>query len=583
MRLGSPPSLVGLLPALGLLVGCAMSTDDAGAIGAEHGPALYGEAGDDAGTLVVDLRDGTSLAEARAHTGLDLRWASPLSEDEALAVVEVPDLDDAIDDLRGLELIEAAEPSIVYTATGLPSVLGYPDDPMLGAQWNFEKIDVPAGWRTGGGRGVTVAVIDTGVAQVADLAGTRMLEGATFVPGTKSASDDNGHGTHVAGTIAQTTNNGLGVAGIAPNATILPLKALSGSGMGQSEWIASAIDEAVDQGADVINMSLGGSRSRVIEVAVSKAVDEGVIVIAAAGNNGREGVSWPARHPEVIGVSATGPTDELAYYSSWGDGVVFSAPGGDKKYESGGILQDTIAPGTADEHAFKELQGTSMATPHVAGAAAVLLGAGATSPAQVQDLLARSAVDLGKPGPDTIFGIGRIDIGAAVRGLTLAHHGLLFFMGLFAAFGLTRLGNMPRRKRAILASGVVAGGMFFLPLLPLPPLPFADMLAKPLLLWPQALSRSFAEFPLWLSAVLPVGLTFVFGPTRTLGPVVAGICIGLATHMGWASATGTLSPWFMPGALGSGWLAVNALLSVLCAMAIIGVQKTREREEARDL
>ena len=565
------------LLAPGLLAGCAMSQpddlrlDDALSEGVEGG-----------GTLVVDLVDGTSLDEARAATGLDLAWVSPLSEDEALAVVVVSDFNGALAGLRGLDLIEAAEPSMVYEATGLPS-LRYPDDPLYAAQWNFARINAPVGWRAGGGRGVTVAVIDTGVAPVPDLAGTTLLEGATFVPGTRSAVDDNGHGTHVAGTIAQTTNNGVGVAGIAPNARILPLKALSGSGMGQSEWIASAIDEAVDQGADIINMSLGGSRSRVIEVAVDKALAKGVIVVAAAGNSGREGVGWPARHPGVIGVSATGPTDELAFYSSWGEGVDLSAPGGDKNVEGGGVLQDTIdgGDGADGDHAFKELQGTSMASPHVAGAAAVLLGAGATSPKQVRSLLERSAVDLGAEGADTKFGMGRIDLGAAIRALTLLHHGLLFLLGLASAFALTRLGNMPRRGRAILTSGVVAGGLFFLPLLPLPPLPFLATLSKPLLLWPQAFGQTWVGFPLWLSAVLPVALTFVLGPTRTLGPIVAGVCLGLGTHMGWAAATGGLSPWFMPGPIGSGWLAINALISVFCAMAIIGVQRTREREDSK--
>ena len=533
---------------------------------------------DGSGVLVVDLVDGTSLDEARSATGLDLEWASALSADEALAVVEVSDYDAALDGLRGLSLVEAAEPSITYsTSSWLPAPLRYPDDPLFSKQWNFDTVDAAAGWRAGGGRGVVVAVIDTGVAPVPDLAGTTLLEGATFVPGTRSAVDDNGHGTHVAGTIAQTTNNGVGVAGIAPNATILPLKALSGSGMGQSQWIASAIDEAVDQGADVINMSLGGSHSRVIEVAVNKALDAGVIVVAAAGNSGREGVSWPARLSGVVGVSAVGPTDELAFYSSWGTGVVLSAPGGDKNFEGGGVLQDTIKDG---DHAFTELQGTSMASPHVAGAAAVLLAAGATSPEQVVELLGRSAVDLGAPGPDPKFGVGRVDIGGAVRSLALMHHGLLFVLGALLAWGLTRMGAMPRRGRAILTSGLVAGGAFFLPLLPLPPLPLADLLAKPLLLWPASLGQAWAGFPLWLSALLPVGLTFVFGPTRTLGPVVCGVCLGIATHLGWGAATGSLSPWLMPGALGSGWLAANALLSLVCAMAIVGVQKTREREES---
>jgi len=521
------------------------------------------------GRLVVDFVDGTELDVARMATGLDLEWASPLSADESLAVVDVTDFDSALAGLTDLALVEAAEPSLTYVATA------FPNDPLLAKQWNLEKIGAGSSWRAGGGEGVTVAVIDTGVSAVPDLAGTELLAGATFVPGTKSAADDNGHGTHVAGTIAQTTHNGLGVAGLAPRATVLPLKALSGGGMGQSEWIASAIDEATDQGADIINLSLGGSRSKVIEIAVDKAVAKGVLVVAAAGNSGRQGVSWPAAHPEVLGVSATGPSDGLAFYSSWGEGVVLSAPGGDMRQPGGGILQDTV---DGSDHAFKELQGTSMASPHVAGAAAVLMGAGAVSGADARAILEASAVDLGASGPDPKFGIGRIDLGAAVHALTISRHGLLFGLGALAAFLITGLGSVPRRGRIILTSAVAAGGIFVLPLLPLPPNAVFATLAKPVLLWPQAFGSLWLGFPLWVSAAVPVVLTFVLGPTRTLGPIVAGLSLGIGTHLTWGAATGGLQPWLMPGALGTAWLASNALVCLLCAMAIFGVQKSQAQQ-----
>ena len=443
-----------LTPALLLpfLAACAMSTEPS--VTEESTPSTTSESTpsseeDTGGRLVVDLIDGTMLDEARAATGLDLEWVSPLSADESLAVVEVANFERALSELEDLHLVEAAEPSMTYVASA------FPNDPMHEKQWNFRKIGAASGWRVGAGEGVTVAVIDTGVSAVPDLEGTELLPGATFVPGTRTADDDNGHGTHVAGTIAQTTHNGLGVAGLAPRATVLPIKALSGSGMGRSEWIASAIDEATDQGADIINLSLGGSRSKVIEVAVDKAVAKGVLVVAAAGNSGREGVGWPAAHPAVLGVSATGPTDDLAFYSSWGKGVVLSAPGGDMRQPGGGILQDTV---TSGDHAFKELQGTSMASPHVAGAAAVLMGAGATSGADARSLLEATAVDLGEPGPDARFGIGRIDLGAAVHALTINRHGLLFGLGALVALFMTALGSVrPRhpgqrrgRRRALL-------------------------------------------------------------------------------------------------------------------------------------
>ncbi len=330
-------------------------------------PVPQVQAPDGAGRLVVDLQDGATeadLQQIEVLLGADLDWSHPLAVDEALAEGDVADLDDAVALLAGHPLVEVAEPSLEMVA------LGYPDDPLYEKQWHLREMGAPAGWeRTARGKGVTVAVIDTGVTVVEDLGGTDVLEGATFVPGTKSAADDNGHGTHVAGTIAQTTNNGVGVAGVAPEATVLPVKVLSGYGSGQSPWIAAGIDYAADEGADVINLSLGGGYSQVIHNAIKKARDKGVIVVAAAGNSGRRGVGYPGALEETIGVSAVGPGGVLAPYSSWGKGVDIAAPGGDKAKRGGGVWQDTI-DGRGGHH-YAEYQGTSMATPHVAGAAAV--------------------------------------------------------------------------------------------------------------------------------------------------------------------------------------------------------------------
>ncbi|MFN9944852.1 MAG: S8 family serine peptidase, partial [bacterium] len=127
--------------------------------------------------------------------------------------------------------------------------LGYPDDPAWPRQWHLAQVGAPSGWRSGGGAGITVAVIDTGLRRVPDLDGARVLPGASFVAGEPDVTDLNGHGTHVAGTLAQVTHNGQGAAGMSPSITLLPLKALSGAGQGQSAWIAAAIDEAADQGA----------------------------------------------------------------------------------------------------------------------------------------------------------------------------------------------------------------------------------------------------------------------------------------------------------------------------------------------
>ena len=550
-----------------LLTGCAASTPDSASnlqtrVSANAVP----------GSLVVDLIDGTTLEDAQFATGLPLQWASPLSADEALAVVEVDDLAAAMARLEGDPLIEAAEPSQTYEA------LGFPNDPMYLRQWNFARIGAESGWRAGGGDGIVVAVIDTGVTQVGDLAGTEVLTGASLVPAEPDATDGNGHGTHVAGTIAQTTNNGLGVAGLAPNATVLPIKALSAGGFGKTEWIASAIDEAVDQGADVINLSLGGPGSAVLEVAVDKALAAGVIIVAAAGNGGREGVSYPAAYPGVIAVSATGPDDALAPYSSWGAEVVVSAPGGDKRAEGGGILQNTVRPGQADD-TFVELQGTSMASPHVAGALAVLLGAGAASPQDARSLLEASAVDLGDPGRDARFGHGRIDIRAATRALALHRGGALFALGALVATWLAGVGQTRQRLFLGLLGGAVAGGLFFLPLLPFPPNAAVALLSRPLLHWPAVLADpSWARSPMWLSVAVPGLLAFILGPTRSLGPITGAVVAGVGVHLLHGAATGSLSPTWLPGLFGAGWLGLNGLLCLVAALAIALAQRIQSRE-----
>ena len=531
------------------------------------------------GRLIVDLKDGTSLEAARRLTGLPLEWVDARTADESLAAVEVDDLAAEVARLAGLDGIEAVEGSMQVEA------LGWPNDPLLEKQWNFEKVGASTGWRAGAGRGVRVAVIDTGVTQVADLNQTTILKGATFVSGTKTAADDNGHGTHVAGTIAQSTNNGVGVAGLAYEAEILPIKVLSGGGFGRSEWVAAGIDEAVDQGAQVINLSLGGSSSRVIQNATKKAVAAGVIVVAAAGNSGREGVSCPANVPGVIAVSATGPDDALAFYSTWGKEVFLSAPGGNKRIEGGGILQDTIDKDASDGHAFKEFQGTSMATPHVAGAAAVLLGAGAGSPEQVKEILARSSVDLGDPGRDSKYGHGRLDIAAAVRTLVLQEHGALFGLSALSALGLAFLGGLRRHwGRMALTAGLVSGGAFFLPLLPLAPSSTLELLAIPLLNWPGVtISAAWASSPLWLSALLPLAATFFLAPVRFLGPLVAGLAAGVGVHLLHGAATGSLDVAWLPGTLGSAWLGVNGVLSILGALAAVGLTRYQDRKLSGEL
>lgn len=299
-----------------------------------------------------------------------------------------------------------------------------PNDPDYSKQWNFQSINVEQAWDETKGDGVTVAVIDTGVSEVPDLKLTKFVKGYDFVNDKADATDDNGHGTHVAGTIAQSTNNGYGVAGIAYEAKIMPLKVLSNSGGGTVADIAEAIKFAADNGANIINLSLGGGgASNLLEEAVKYAYNKGVVMIAAAGNEGSNSSAYPARYPNVISVSATDAAGERAPYSNFGAGVDISAPGGS---ETGKIIQNTIDP-SSGQSVFVGFQGTSMAAPHVTGVAALIEASGVREPAEVLSILKQSARKV-QEDPLNHFGAGHLDAGAAVR---LALKGKITFNDFF--------------------------------------------------------------------------------------------------------------------------------------------------------
>ena len=355
-------------------------------------------------------------------------------ENLGIQAIEVPDFMDPltlIAHLRGTGQYESVEPNLkralpphtrVQLDTSGMTFASNTNDPLLSFQWHMEQIQVTDISSDNWGAGTVVAVIDTGVTAFSDGYGQTMTTGYDFHNDDSDPADDQGHGSHVAGTIAQATNNGVGVRGVAPDTVIMPLKSLGSDGTGFVLSSIEAIDYAVDNGADIINMSLGSDTSSTAEeTAVTAAIDAGLVVVAATGNDGltNNGVIYPAAYDGVIAVSAVGySTSSLAYYSNAGPEVTFAAPGGDDSTNLNdgvnwdGVLQETLDTNTGQGDYFL-FQGTSMATPHVAGAYAVLMGAGAT-PTQATDALIASATDLGTTGEDDLFGHGLIQLDDAL-------------------------------------------------------------------------------------------------------------------------------------------------------------------------
>ncbi len=292
-----------------------------------------------------------------------------------------------------------------------------PNDPLYANQYALQHLNAPAAWQvTQGNPDIVVAVVDTGVdANHPDLKG-KLVQGYDFVDDDTTPEDTLGHGTFVASLIAASGNDKNGIIGLAPGVKIMPLKVLGRNGAGDSLKIALAIRYAADNGAKVINLSLGGpNASRAIRQATDYAIGRGVVVVAAAGNEAQQGnpVEYPASFPDVISVGATGPTDRIASFSNHNTGVNVSAPGVNIL---GARSEQNRMCRPYNGSAYCVSSGTSFAAPYVSATAALMLSVNPKlTPQQVDSILEKTATDLGSKGADEYYGAGLVNTAQAVN------------------------------------------------------------------------------------------------------------------------------------------------------------------------
>jgi subtilisin family serine protease len=313
--------------------------------------------------------------------------------------------EEMIDYFRKSDNVIYAEPHYLYMTNGTPGGKKPNDVLFEPYQWNLPIIDTIPGWAISTGHeDVIVAVVDTGVDLEHDDLRGRLAEGMNFVSPGDAPSDDVGHGTHVAGVISAVVNNAEGVAGMTWHDRVMPIKVLDATGAGSAYAVAQGIIWATDNGARVINLSLGNyAESEFLHDAVRYAYDHDVVLVAATGNDNTDQPGYPAAYPEVLGVSATDGNLRLADFSNYGDYVDVVAPG---------VSIASTYPGSQ----YAALSGTSMASPHAAALAALIRSVHPLlRNTEVMDIMRRTAADLGKPGKDPLYGYGQIDVAAALK------------------------------------------------------------------------------------------------------------------------------------------------------------------------
>ncbi|MDB5096345.1 MAG: Proprotein convertase in/kexin type 6 [Cyanobacteria bacterium RYN_339] len=314
---------------------------------------------------------------------------------------------------------------------------GLTNDPDIGLQWHLKRARFTDAWATTTGKGVIVAVIDSGCdPNHPDLKANLLplidevvamnnhdLFSTSAGPENFDNRDGHGHGTHVCGIVGAVRGNGIGVSGAAPDVKILPVKVTTSSGDADDATISKGILDAVDNGAQVINLSIGGPEpSPILLDALNYAFNKNVVVVIASGNDSRE-VNYPAAYNGVISVGAITDKDKVASYSSHGQNLVIVAPGGgapghgegEPIYSTTPTYQCYISIAERKTTNYGKLAGTSMAAPQVTAAAALMLSVEpGLTPAQMRTRLAAGAQDLGDPGFDEYYGYGELDMAKAI-------------------------------------------------------------------------------------------------------------------------------------------------------------------------